>query len=90
MQCSADCSIENPSMTSSCPDKGWYVAKYDPARSAWIPHAGSADHCEPGYRPVPMISGPGTTGVCKIFCCELDPGSSSSSSSGGAKGAKAS
>ena len=60
-------------MTSSCPDKGWYVAAWDPATKAWIPHAGSRDHCAPGYRPVPSIPDPhGRTGVCKIFCCELD------------------
>ena len=83
MQCSSDCSIENPGMSASCPDQGWYIAKYDPARSGWVPHAGSPDHCKPGFAPVPFIKGAGTGGVCKIFCCELAPPTSSSGSGSG-------
>ena len=82
MQCSSDCSIENPEMSSSCPDQGWYVAKYDPSKGGWVPHTGSALHCKPGYGPVPLIKAPGTAGVCQIFCCELAPTSSASSGPG--------
>lgn len=79
MQCSSDCSVENPGMSSSCPDQGWYIAAYDSKRGGWVPHAGSPHSCKAGYRPVPLIKGSGSEGVCKIFCCELVPTSSSSS-----------
>ncbi|MGI9243608.1 MAG: hypothetical protein ACR2RV_22610 [Verrucomicrobiales bacterium] len=69
-------------MSSSFPDQGYYIAKYDPQRGGWVPHAGSTPQCQPGYRAVPFKAEGSSTaseGVCKIFCCELDTSGTSGS-----------
>lgn len=84
MQCSSDCSIINPGGSSACPESGFYIAKFNPARGGWEPHVGSPDQCAPGYEPAVFVPDPGgQEGVCKIFCCVLIPSSSGSGSGSG-------